>query len=306
MDFTEYMEELKDASRPIRAARLPRLSALKDEQRDQLAAAWSSIGVRRRRRVVNDLVDVAEDNVELDFDAVFVIGLSDDDASVRLESVRGLWENESPDLVEPLVLLMTDDPDASVRAEAALALGRFVILFELGRLRESYFKRVEAGLRQAIENADEVEEVRARAIEAMGANDSAWVRQAVTEAYESGEHRLKVSAVHAMGRSCEARWLPLLVRELNSDEAELRYEAALAIGTVGDESAVPNLVPLVEDEDDQVREAAMAALGEIGGEMARRALMDMLDSSSKATRDAAAAALAEIDFEEDPLGFKFR
>jgi HEAT repeat protein len=193
-----------------------------------------------------------------------------------------------------------------VRSEAALALGRFVLIFETGRLREQHFESVEAALRKAIDDAGEEQEVRARAIEAGGAHDAAWVRQAVREAYESGEHRLKVSAVHAMGRSCEGRWMPLLTRELNSEDAELRYEAAVALGSLGDEAVVPHLVRLLTDEDEEVREAAVAALGDIGGTAARDALLGLLDSSSDASRAAAAAALAEIDFEEDPLGFRFR
>ena len=92
------------------------------------------------------------------------------------------------------------------------------------------------------------------------------MRQAIQNAYESGDHSLKVSAVHAMGRSAESRWLPLLVHELSSDDAELRFEAAVAIGQVAEESAIPHLVPLLTDEDEEVRSAAVSALGEIGGE----------------------------------------
>jgi len=39
---------------------------------------------------------------------------------------------------------------------------------------------------------------------------------------------------------------------------------------------------------------------------AKKALLEMLDSESSVAREAAAAALAGIEFEEDPLGFKFR
>ena len=159
-------------------------------------------------------------------------------------------------------------------------------------------------LRRVVENAAEIEEVRARAIEAIGPHDANWVRQAVTQAYESRSHRLKVSAVHAMGRSAQPRWLPLLKRELASDDAELRYEAAVASGSLADEAAVPSLGPLTADPDDEVRAAAISALGELGGEAAHRALDDLIDRPSDVAADAAAAALAEIEADEDPLGFK--
>ena len=304
MNFEEYLEVLADSSRPLKIAELQRLSDLSPEEAEQFAARWPDLDVRRRRHILQELIDLAEDTVELDFDAVSRHALKDNDSEVRLAAVRGLWEYESVDLIDDLTALAETDDDAAVRAEAALALGRFVLLFETGRLRERHFERAAAVLRRVVENAGEIEEVRVRAVEAIGPHDAGWVRQAVTQAYESGSHRLKVSAVHAMGRSAEPRWLPLIKRELASDEAELRYEAAVASGSLADEAAVPSLVPLVADPDDEVRAAAIAALGQIGGQAARRALDDVSDRPSGAVTDAATAALAQIDADEDPLAFK--
>ncbi len=306
MDFESYLDEIADSSRKLKVSGLQRLSNLPGDPIERLAQRWPEIDLRRRRKIVEALNNLEEDSVEYNFDQVFILALEDADAEVRLAAIRGLWECESPALIDSFAALLEGDDNGAVRAEAALALGRFVVLAELGRLRPRYFERVESALARAIEKPAELEEVRARALEAIGAHDAPWVRQAVREAYESGNHRLKVGAVHAMGRSCEARWLPLLVKELGSDEAELRYEAAVACGSLGDDAAVDPLVRVVLDEDDDVRAAAMGALGEIGGSRAKDALMLLLDSESPATREAAAAALAEIDFAEDPLGFKLR
>ncbi len=306
MEFEEYLEELTDGSVRLKTSGLMRLSGLTPEDALAFARFWPEIDVRRRRRVVQELVDLEEDNVELNFAAVFFRGLEDEDAEVRLESVRGLGEYEGTNLIDPLLRLLEADESAAVRAEAALALGRFVMLSEEGRLRELYFREVESGLQRVLAKGDEVEEVRARALEAIGAYDGGWVRQAIREAYESGVRRLKVSAVHAMGRSCEVRWLPLLVRELNNEEAEIRYEAAVACGSLGEEKAVPHLVMLLSDTDEEVRQASISALGEIGGLEARNALSELKQNPSPPVREAALAALAEIDFEEDPLSFRYR
>ena len=306
MDFREYLEQLGDGSRRLEVAGLQRLSQLSEEQQQQLSEAWPGIDVRRRQRLVQELVDLAEDNAELNFDAVFLRGLEDEDADVRLESLRGLWEHESPLLIGRLADLLQNDEDPAVRAEAALALGRYVLLFELGRLRERYFRQAEEALRLVLSAEGETEEVRARAVEAIGAHDAPWVRQAIQNAYENGTRRLKASAVHAMGRSAEPRWLPLLEKELTNDEAEIRYEAATAVGSVGEEESVPHLLALLTDPDEEVREATALALGEIGGKVAKHALGELMDSSSQAMREAAKAALNRLEFEEDPLGFKFR
>lgn len=306
MNFEEYLQQLADGGTRLKVADLQQLSGLSPERERAFSRAWPGIDVRRRRRVIQELTDLTEDNVDLDFTRVFLRGFTDEDADVRLGSVRGLWEYERTDIIDPLLTIAADDPDAGVRAGAALALGRFVRLSALGRLRERYFKQIEAGLRAILSRADEVDEVRARALEAIGPYDSAWVRQAVREAYESDVRRLKVAAVHAMGRSGENRWLPLVTRELGSDEAEIRYEAAIASGNIGDESAVPQLLPLINDPDAEVRAATVAALGEIGSEEAKDALLELADDPSAPLREAATAALALIDFEEDPLAYRQR
>lgn len=306
MDLSDYLRELADGSVQLQVARLTHLSALTPEGRRELAEAWPRIDVRHRRRIVRELAELAEDNVELDFDAVFTRGLADDDRDVRLESIRGLWEHEGTDIIGPLLSILADDEDAGVRAAAALALGRFAVLAAEGKLRERHSQPIEEGLYRAIRNTGEVEEVRARALEAAGAHGGARVRQAISEAYESDVLRLRASAVHAMGRSCEDRWLPLLIQELNNDEAELRYEAAISCGKLADERAIPHLIKLIVDPDEEVKEAAIHSLGQIGGRQAREALLALLDSESDAVRDAATEALAQLDFEEDPLSFRHR
>jgi hypothetical protein len=306
MDFADYINSITDERRSLSARDLSRLSDLSAEEAATLAKLWHGIGARRRQELVEALTALAEDNIECDFDKVFLIALDDADASTRKAALDGLWENESPAFIGRLTAFLRGDPNAGVRSAAALALGRFVLLYEYGRLRDRHYDEVESALRSSIDDSRETAEVRGRAVEAMGARDAEWVREAIEDAYESGVHRLKVSALHAMGRSCESHWLPTLIRELLNDEAEVRYEAAIACGSIGDELAVPYLVPLLTDEDAEVRAAAMGALGEIGGSAARDALLAMMDSASDAEREAAEAALSEIDFEDDPLGVRSR
>ena len=73
-----------------------------------------------------------------------------------------------------------------MRAEAALALGRYVLQWELGVLRDRYFRQIEEVLRQALSNGGEELEVRARALEAIGACSAPWIREAIQNAYEIG------------------------------------------------------------------------------------------------------------------------
>ncbi len=296
MLFEDYLRELAEPS--LRVSRLTRLSDLTDEQREAFAAAWPRIDVRRRRQVAHQLAALAEDNVELNFDAVFLVCLEDEDAQVRRQAIQGLWEYEGCDLIAPLLRILGQDDDVQVRAEAALALGRFALLFE---------QPVGAQLRRILADARQPQEVRARALEAIApCSGLPWVPQAISEAYESGSPRLKVSALHAMGRTCDPRWLPLLLRELSSEDAEVRYEAAMACGSIADGRALPHLAPLLHDQDAEVRMAAIAALGEIGGAEAKDLLLPLAQDASPAVREAVWEALGELDLEEDPLSFRWR
>src|SRR3989337_2529706 len=258
MEFAEDLAQLKDPPARLSVTGLQQLASLEREQAAALRGAWPQIEAERRRQVVHLLMELAEDNVDLDFGAVFSAALEDEDAAVRADAVRGLWEYEGRDLIAPLLRLLEKDEEPEVRAEAALALGRFVVLSELGSLREEHFQQGEAGLRRALEDELEVDEVRGRALEAIGASGRPWVEQAIQAAYESEAPRLKVSALHAMGRSCDGRWLSVLIEELANDDPEVRYEAATALGSLADRRAVGHLAPLLRDPDLAVPGAGVA------------------------------------------------
>lgn len=300
-----YLEELRDSTRPLVVSKLVNLSNLSPEELAPLLGVWPTIAVDRRRRILNELAGLAEDNVELNFDEVFRAALADADSEVRKVAVRGLWEYMERDLIEPLVRLLHEDAEPAVRTESAMALGRFVLRAEFEELRPADAERVEKALRHTIDDAAEVAEVRARAVEALGARSVAWVRTIIQDAYDSPEQRLRVSGVHAMGRNCDPVWLPVLFRELASEDPEMRYEAAAACGSIGDEVSLPHLLPLIEDEDAEVQVAAIEALGAIGGRVAKRALERVVRDPREHVREAALAALAEADFNDAPLGFGY-
>src|SRR3989304_5816766 len=190
MEFSEYLAELKDPSARLSVAGLQQLASLERGAAAGAAAARPrGRGGGGRRQGVHQLMELAEDNVDLNFDAVFFAALDDEAAAVRADAVRGLWEYEGRDLIAPLLRLLAKDEEPEGRAEAALALGRFVVLSELGSLREEHFQQVEAGLRRALEDELEVDEVRGRALEAIGASGRPWGGAGSGHAYGGGGPR---------------------------------------------------------------------------------------------------------------------
>lgn len=305
MAFTDYLQELLNPALPLSTSKLVNLSRMDAAESAAFREVWQELSVERRRQVIIRLNELAEDNVELNFDTVFLAALNDADPEIRVRAIRGLWEYEGSDFIARLVSLLQTDADPSVRAEAALALGRFAVQAEFDAVRERDMVLMDTALQRVITDPSEALEVRARAVEAVGARSAPWAQALVREAYHSGNQRLRVSALHAMGRSCDAQWLSILIAELRNEDPEIRYEAAGALGAIGDEAAVSPLLELLHDEDAEVQVAAISALGEISSTRARRALQRLATHPSPHVRDAVQAALREIDFADDPLSFTF-
>jgi len=304
MSFDTLLPQLENPEKAPPAKELTALSGLVGEDRERFLSVWRGLSIQRRRDIIDLLADIAEDNAEMDFNAVFLVGLLDEDVQVRAESIKALWEYERNDLVRILIRLL-GDAEAIVRAEAALGLGRFLLRAELNDVGTSLMPDIEAALRAVYVNEAELTEVRGRSLEALGVRAEEWVHDLIEEAYASGDRRLQISAVHAMGRSADPDWLPALLEEMRSDDAEMRFEAATAAGTMGDDESIPHLVELTRDDDAEVQEAAITALGQIGGPLGRAALHAVAEEhNDERVLEAVSDALSEADFVEDPLGFK--
>lgn len=300
--FADFLALLADPSQKVLMADLERLSALDRPRLEEFRAAWSSVPAERRRRIFEDLAELAEDNVELDFAGVLRVGLADPDPSVRTAAAAGLWEDEEPGTVLALLDHLAHDESAAVRAEAAGSLGAAAMRVETSGSSATLAVKIRTGLLAAAENADEPISVRRRALESLGCITDERVYALIVRAYADEDEQMRLSAVHAMGRSASPEWIETIWKELKSRNPEMRYEAARAAGEIADERSVRPLASLLTDEDHEVRLAAIGALGEIGGEQAVRALRYLTQQSEDAdTKEAAEEALEEALAAGDPL-----
>jgi HEAT repeat protein len=295
--------DLSDPSNRLSATQLTNLSALDEDDVHTLTEAWPEIEAGRRLNIITELTELAQDNVDLNFDSVYKIALRDEEALVRSAAIQGLYEYEKPDLISVLADVLLTDPDESVRREAAIALGRYALAAELDQLRPSDKEAIRAALMESAEDLEEDEKVRARAIEALGALSGEETDNLIESIYQEDSLWLKVGAVDAMGRTCNPDWLPLILRESENRAPEMRHAAAFAAGEIGDEEAVPQLKRMaVEDPDREVQLAAIHAMGAIGGPRARVALKSVLYEGDDELQGAIEEAMEEIAFNEDPLG----
>ncbi|GAB4565613.1 MAG: HEAT repeat domain-containing protein [Anaerolineae bacterium] len=280
---------------------------LSDLDRRQLQAVqelWQTLPVSRRRWIVRNLVELAEERVELYYNPIFRWLLEDPDAEVRKQAINGLWEDEDARLIAPLARLLREDPDEGVRAAAATALGQFVLLGELGEIDAAVAMGAERALLATIHTREESLEVRRRAVESIAYSSEAGVRDIIRDAYYDEDERMRISAVFAMGRSADSYWREVVMAELESETPAIRFEAARACGELELREAVPSLNLLLQEEEDvEIQQAALWALGRIGGPEARRILLAYAASRDEAIRDAAEAALEELAFTDDALSF---
>lgn len=300
--MANFSDKLRDAARGDvpSAAALTFLSDLSSEDRATFREIWPLFARERRRRIVENLVWMSEENIELDFRHVFLTMLDDQDAEVRRSAIEGLFEDESKLLLGRLMEMLRLDPDETVREAAATSLGRFTYLAQCDKLGD----RAEP-LRQALVDSarDESEEsgVRRRAVEALGYfSEDAEVQELISDAYGRGGKQAE-SAVFAMGRSMDERWQQIVLDELESERPSMRYEAAHAAGEMMLESALPRFALMLDDDDLEVRLAVVWALGQIGGKPAAQLLVRALRSEEPAMREAAEDAMQELAFAADPL-----
>ncbi len=303
MTLEQYLEALADDEQPLRSTDLMSLSDMTPEDLRLVGDVWPDIDPGRKEALLSRLIEISEDNLDADFNDLFRLCLSDESPVVRAKAIDGLWECDDRTMVTPLAALLSKDPSNEVRSAAATALGKFVALFQNGKMLKKDGEKIREVLMRALRDSSESLAVKRRAIEAVAPFNTHDVQQTIQEAYESDVVGMRYSAVYAMGKSCDSRWLPIILSELRNPDAAMRYEASNACGAMGEEPAVPHLIPLLEDDDHQTQVSAISAVGAIGGSLARKALLRCLKSSDDVTVEAAQEALNSLEAGEEATGF---
>jgi len=297
----DILQKLSETQGSPPALEVERLSGLAAAELSEFRAEWPKIPAERRRAILTIAVELAENDVEFDFGAVFKFCLSDPDAAVRATAIEGLWEDEEFRTADRLAELLRKDPAENVRIAAALVLAHFIQLADDGKLYQPTVQRIRTALENAAADRSESVDVRRRSIEALAILGDEVVERLIASAYADSDSRMRASAIYAMGRTCDQRWLETVLKEMESESPEMRFEAARAAGEIQAPRAIVPLIGMLDDDDLEVRLAAIGALGEIGGELARKALQRCATGKDQAMRSAALDALNQNDLDSHPL-----
>lgn len=296
------LKNLAADAEPVSVAALYALSGLERADVDKIRSAWPTFPADRRAVAMRHLVEIAEDNFEVDFSAIYRLGLADNDPAVRIAAIDGLWEDDDPALI-PILLNLLKDEVEGVRAAAAGALGRFLYAGELEELPAEKVAPIKPALKTMFADSTQPLDVRRRALESLGFLGFEEVGHLLQQGYEHTDQKMRLSAVFAMGRSADERWGETVKFELDAHDPEMRFEAARACGELEYTPATRRLIELVDDVDDDVQHASIWALGQIGGDKARQTLQAILESDAESLYDDAEAALDELEFKGDHLDF---
>lgn len=275
--ISAILATLAEEDAALSTIQLIRLSFLDSRESSQILPAVGNLPETRRREVYEELADLMETNLLVEFQTLFEQGLSDSSAIIRQISTIGLTECEDERIIPRLLSILSTDDTVEVRVAAAAVLGGWLYLAELEELDSATGADVLAKLLSAHSDPGQHQLTRRRALESLGYSSAPQVENLIAEAFRKPDESWQASALLAMGRSGSEQWNSLVLESLDHPNNEIRVQAARAAGELYLKDAAPALMHLMEDDDQEIRMAAAWALSEVGGEGVREALNAILD-----------------------------
>lgn len=265
-----------------------------------LMEAWPKVKPIRKHALLKHLESTLEEDTLVSYDDLARTLLADPDPAIRRSAIRLLVECDDPRLIPAYIHILEGDSDPQTQAEAATALGHFVMLGEMEEVPQKSHRQAEDALLHAANSHGDAESSR-RAVESLGFSSRPEVPTLIEAAFRRADHDWRASALFAMGRSNDDRWQDQVISMIPSDDPRERLAAIQAAGELGLALARPLIIrALEEEEDDDTATAAIWALSQIGGEDARTYIQSLLDITEDEDQVAfLEEALENLEFTED-------
>jgi HEAT repeat protein len=306
-NINEAINALIDESKPFPPALLYTFSDLNADDIRILKAVWPSLPLMRRRTLLEDLIDMAERDNLMMFEEVGKVALEDDDADVLVSAIDLLFQAEDSRLIPTFLrLLQNASLNERVRAAAANALGPYIYLGEVEKIRPELLQNIVEVLLNVYAN-DLSDLVRRRVLESLGYSSHAAVPELLRAAYFRPEVAWQESAMFAMGKSADDQWQSFVLANLEHENLKVRLQAIHAAGELTLYAARQTLLRMLNQEykNEELRHELVWALSQIGGEGIEAAfyrLMDRIDDEEELTL--IEDALDELNFTNDKSIFE--
>ena len=278
--INDLIKSLLDSETAFPPRLLYQFSNLSPDDLHVLGAAWPTIPVERRKNLLMDLTELGEKDHLLMFEDVGKIGLQDGDSEVVTAAIDLLFEAEDKSLIPTFLKLLGDQTRSEqVRAAAANALGPYVYLGELDKLRPEVQEGIESGL-LAAHTSDPSDLVRRRALESLGYSGSDEIAALLRLACARDNEEWLESALFAMGRSADEQWEQTILENLDNKNSAVCVQAVHAAGELSLTRARSRLLRKIDHEpNEDVRHEIIWALSQIGGEEVESKLESLLESA---------------------------
>ena len=184
--------------------------------------------------------------------------------------------------LKPLLYVLQNDPYAVAREAAAQGLGYLGSAKAAPALAKALYdpndhvrRRAAAALETVsavgvvkqlanVAANDEVAQVRAYAVRALGNVGGPRVVEALAKATEDADAEVRQHAANELGRLRAQEALDELVKLFDDEDEDVRWAAVRAVGELRNKAATPYLVKALQDEYPQVSNAAERGLQKLG------------------------------------------
>ena len=250
-------------------------------------------------KTVDELRSLIDSDPSLEFDALFRLGATFPDPTVRLACVNALSFGGGIKVAQTLIATLASDESIDVRVAAARAMHVFSDPSQARSVSGQTIGRIKSALREAAVN-DEIA-VRGQALISLAAMRDEEYAELVETTYDEAleEPELLPDVLTAMGESGERLWLHSLEDAIYSSIPAIRSAAVIAFGKLATEENVELLDETLEDPDLEVQKATIQALATIGTDTAREMLNDATESAEPEVRQLAQKALETLKAEDD-------
>lgn len=233
---------------------------------ERLRDALASDSVAVRKRAVELLGELADEDDQATIDGLLRTATADEDPGVRGAAVDALDEVGQ----EALEQLLTELTGGSGSEAEWVTARKFARALEAERA-----------------------ELRIAAANVLARLDEPSTLPAVVDALSDPDPRVRLRACHACGTFADPQAIPGLTGRLD-DEPRVRRAAANALGAVGTDRALDPLVDLLEDPDESLRRIAASALGNASNPKPVEPLARALGDESAIVRNAAVYSVIEL------------
>jgi len=274
------IELLLDNNQPFPPRYLHIFSDMTRDDLEIIKSIWARIAVEKKINLLQDLEELLEADTLLSFDDLARFALSDEDPHIRCHAINLLWECEDSKLALQFGDMLKTDDSEIVRAAAAAALGKFVLM---GELEEIPRKTADLTLDLLLKmhKSEHSEEVQREIMKSLSYSGKEEIAAMIQAAYSSNKKAWKVAALEAMGRSADERWENEVFKMITNPDAEYQFEAIRAAGELEIKNARPILLDMLAENSasEEMRCQIIWSLSKIGGEDVRETLQELLENS---------------------------